>query len=391
MIAKISLERYLKECDTVIDNNNNEQARKLINEIVSTFDNEIPGLKQGLKIYSPGFTYAKLNSLGTNSAKVINYIEDLKLLRKKLQVELEKYYPEVNIEPKVLKNKVFISHSSSDVEYVKILINLLEDIGLTEDDIFCSSIPEYGIPLGQDIYDWLSSQFKEYNLHVIFALSSNYYKSVACLNEMGAAWVLKKKYDSILLPGFSFNEIKGAINPNQISIKLDSETDELCHRLNELKDSLIDEFDLKPVSATKWERHRDEFVEGVNKFINTYKDNLDEEEKDSSDKSTTISRDAGVLLVYAADESAHDIVKLNSMVGVTISAGKWGFLKGESTSREESRWIDALNELDYLGLIEDKGYKGEIFRVTTNGYKVADEIRDKLNIDTTKPPIEYLE
>ena len=31
------------------------------------------------------------------------------------------------------------------------------------------------------------------NLFVIFMLSSNYYKSVPCLNEMGATWVLKKK------------------------------------------------------------------------------------------------------------------------------------------------------------------------------------------------------
>ena len=238
MIAKVTLERYIEKCDTVIGNNDNEQARKLIKEIVSTFENEITGLKQGLYIYSPAFTYAKLNSLGTNSTSV-DYIEDLKLLRNKLQVEMEKHYPITNNEAKPLKNKIFISHSSGDIEYIRLLINLLEDIGLSEEDVFCSSVQGYGIPLGQDIYDWLLTQFKEFNLHVIFALSSNYYKSVACLNEMGAAWVLKKKYDNILLPGIDFDEIKGAINPNQISIKLDSETDELRHRLNEFKESGI--------------------------------------------------------------------------------------------------------------------------------------------------------
>ena len=38
------------------------------------------------------------------------------------------------------------------------------------------------------------------------------------MNEMGAAWVLKNDYTTILLPGFEFNEIKGAINPRQIGL-----------------------------------------------------------------------------------------------------------------------------------------------------------------------------
>lgn len=77
---------------------------------------------------------------------------------------------------------------------------------------------------------------------------------------MGAAWVLKQKYDTILLPEFDFPQIKGAINPQQIGIKLDSDCTELNQRLNELKDSLIDEFELQSLSTAKWERHRNEFV-----------------------------------------------------------------------------------------------------------------------------------
>nr|WP_187307761.1 hypothetical protein [Ruminococcus sp. AF46-10NS] len=49
-------------------------------------------------------------------------------------------------------------------------------------------------------------------------LSDNYYSSVACLNEMGATWVLKKEYRSILLPGL-IQKIEGAINPNKIANK----------------------------------------------------------------------------------------------------------------------------------------------------------------------------
>lgn len=389
MIAKVTLERYITKCDTVISDNDSEQARKLIKEIVSTFENEIPDIKQGLNIYSPVVMYSKLNSLGTNSTNV-DYIEDLKLLRNKFQVELEKHYPVINNEAQTLKNKVFISHSSADIEYIRLLINLLEDIGLSEEDVFCSSVQGYGIPLGQDIYDWLLTQFKEFNLHVIFALSSNYYKSVACLNEMGAAWVLKKKYDNILLPGIDFDEIKGAINPNQISIKLDSETDELRHRLNEFKDSLIDEFNLKPLSATKWERHREEFISKIREVVIEPKDSDISTEIDTHN-TATISKEASVLLVYAADESAHEIIKMNSIVGTTISACGWNFVRENPSAREESLWTDALNELIRYGLVEDKGYKGEIFRVTTIGYKNADKIKEILGIDTKNSPFDYLD
>lgn len=157
--------------------------------------------------------------------------------------------------------KVFISHATKDFDYVKPITELLEDIGLTEDQLVCSSVPGYGIPLGVDLYDWLSNQFQSCDLHVLFILSDNYYSSAACLNEMGAAWVLKSRYDSILLPGFEFRDIKGAVNPNQISIKLDGDESVLKQHLNELKDNLVAEFGLHMPSASKWERHRESFID----------------------------------------------------------------------------------------------------------------------------------
>ena len=162
-----------------------------------------------------------------------------------------------------LKNKIFISHSGKDKEYVKLLTELLEDIGLSETDIFCSSMPGYGIPLNNNIYDYLSSEFKTNMLIVLYALSDNYYESVACLNEMGASWVLKNKYTTILLPGFEFKNIEGAIDPQKIGIKLDGDLDELKHCLCEFKDFLINRFNLNIISPSKWERIRDEFINKV--------------------------------------------------------------------------------------------------------------------------------
>lgn len=163
-------------------------------------------------------------------------------------------------------SKIFISHSSRDLAFVQPLVELFEHIGLNPENMFCSSVAGYNVPLDSNIYNYLKEQFQSYDLRVIFILSENYYNSPASLNEMGAAWVLQHKYTSILIPQFDFRDVKGVIDQMRISIKLDSEKYELKARLNELRDMLVDEIGLKlsPSSQNIWERHRDEFVDKVN-------------------------------------------------------------------------------------------------------------------------------
>ncbi len=162
--------------------------------------------------------------------------------------------------------KIFISHSSRDLAFVQPLVELFEHIGLNPENMFCSSVAGYNVPLDSNIYNYLKEQFQSYDLRVIFILSENYYNSPDSLNEMGAAWVLQHKYTSILIPQFDFRDVKGVIDQMRISIKLDSEKYELKARLNELRDTLVDEIGLKlsPSSQNIWERYRDEFVDKVN-------------------------------------------------------------------------------------------------------------------------------
>lgn len=162
-------------------------------------------------------------------------------------------------------SKIFISHSSQDMAFVLPIVELFEQMGVPEESIFCSSIRWYGVPLGNNIFDHLKEQFQSYDLRVIFVLSENYYNSPVCLNEMGAAWVLQHKYTSILLPKFDFKDMEGVVEQMNISIKLDNEKGELRACLNELRDILAKEFDLKmtSISQNKWERNRDEFIDKV--------------------------------------------------------------------------------------------------------------------------------
>lgn len=161
------------------------------------------------------------------------------------------------------EKKLFISHSHEDVPYVRSLANFLDGLHIPYKQIFCSSVPEFGIPLGYDIYDYLKEQFVEYDLHILFILSDHYYQSAACLNEMGAAWVLQKKSTAILLPGFKFSMMEGAINPRRIGLKLDGDLLTTKVQLGQLRDILCSEFDLPPIPDVRWEQKRDEFINNI--------------------------------------------------------------------------------------------------------------------------------
>lgn len=159
--------------------------------------------------------------------------------------------------------KLFISHSQKDKKYVSAIVDLLVDIGLRSDEVFCSSVPGFGIPYGDDIYEVLKKQFVDYDLCVLFILSDNYYESAACLNEMGATWILQKKYDCILLPGFEFVEVDGAVNPRKKMMKLEGDLAELKNSLRQLMDGLVQEFGLREMTSDFWERCRDQFLSKI--------------------------------------------------------------------------------------------------------------------------------
>ena len=161
--------------------------------------------------------------------------------------------------------KIFISHSSQDKEQAKKLVTLFEQMGLNEDQIFCSSVPGYDIGIDGDIFEGIKQQFSESELHLVYLLSGHYYDSAVSLNEMGAAWIVQAKYTLILLPGFNFEQIKGVVNKNQIGIKLDNSRDEVKDKLNQLYDNIVEEFKLQKKKQIIWEGKRDNFIDEINR------------------------------------------------------------------------------------------------------------------------------
>lgn len=167
------------------------------------------------------------------------------------------------VSPEEKRPLLFISHSSTDETIVTGLVELLRTLGFNNRNLFCSSVPGYDIPEGEDIYDFLQTKLCGHRLFVVYVLSESYYQSAACLNEMGAAWVLKAKYSTILLPGFNIPDIKGAVNPRAMAIVLE-DIKRVRGKLNQFKDRLIDFFSLPDVEDdTIWENDRKKFIDIV--------------------------------------------------------------------------------------------------------------------------------
>ena len=206
------------------------------------------------------FVYSRADVLKDN-----RYSEDI---TRDIMEQTQQYIKHVRGESKEEKEKVkkpllFISHSSANENIATNLVQLLRTLGFNNKNLFCSSVPGYDIKEGEDIYDTLASKFQDYNIFVIFLLSSEYYQSAACLNEMGATWVLKANYSTIVCPGFSIPEIKGAINPSKMAVVLE-DNKRVNGKLNNLKDRLIDFFGLPEVEDdTIWENDRNKFIESI--------------------------------------------------------------------------------------------------------------------------------
>lgn len=288
------------------------------------------------------------------------------------------------------KKMIFISHATDDKAFTAAFVELLYGIGLNEDDIVCSSYPGAGIPLGSNAYKWLVEKFQKCDLHIIYFLSHNYYDSAASLNEMGAAWALKQKWDGILLPGFEFADIKGCIDADQISIKLDGDEQELKHRLGELKDNIAREFGTRIITSTRWEKIRDEFIEKVSKIEpeSTETDNtpLNNTEHNTGDTDRNLSGYASVMLLYAAESNGRIIV-VQTLNGTGYGAGNYS-MERDQTPRELAKWDNAVNQLlsgDYIKCV-GKG----VYEVTAKGYDFSDAIKKDNDFDLGKSPSEML-
>lgn len=154
-------------------------------------------------------------------------------------------------------DRIFISHAHHDQAYVKELVDIIKAVGY-KGELICSSYPGHDLPQDVNIYDYLREQL-QHKVWVVYILSKNYYQSAACLNEMGATWVLQRHYTTILLPNFEFSSITGALDPRRSAFKISDK-----QGLNVFKSNLTTSFGLENPNDNIWESARDEAIKKMN-------------------------------------------------------------------------------------------------------------------------------
>lgn len=293
-----------------------------------------------------------------------------------IRKHIDKYYPEEKGVPELsqlqggafqMKKKplIFISHSSKNKAHVAKIAELFRSINLSpRRDIFCSSLPGYGIPNGANIFDFLRERFLNYDLHIIFVHSPEYYESAVSLNEMGAAWVLKSNATSLLLPGFDFSGMKGVIGSDSIAIKLDGDQSEVKDRLNQLRRELETEFDILDNEDIIWEEARDKFIREINDPTLGKQDNI-------TPASIEVTEEMKQLLrKVAAVPEGQILIDADLESGTYIQIGSEVVAKEYPDRRQYAIWDEALNACLRAKYIERKS--DAICVITNAGYKVVE-------------------
>lgn len=119
--------------------------------------------------------------------------------------------------------KIFISHSSKDIMIVDAFVTLLtRGAGLSQKDIFCSSIDGMKIKNGEDMRKRIQENVNGADFAILM-VSKNYKASEVCLNEMGAVWAIGKKVKAYVFPDLQEERVGWLIN-DKAAEKLNDET-----------------------------------------------------------------------------------------------------------------------------------------------------------------------
>ena len=258
---------------------------------------------------------------------------------------------------------VFISHTHEDKDFVVALVNLLEDMGFTKNTLFCSSVREYGIPLSDDIFETIRGLFLKHDLYVIFVHSPRFYGSAVSLNEMGAAWVLKTGFCSLLTCDMEYPKMKGVVNNAKISIKVDDQ--DAPSLLNDLYKHLLAMFSLQSMDMNKWERKRDQFLSVVrNLSYEEVKESVEENDVDTEYKKLQIAK-----MKAEAESRQKAIIRGNIVKGYKGSASTLKIFNAGAVTARNVR-VEWLNESSDVSVRGDFSEIGELTPQNSRSYKL---------------------
>ncbi|MBN1833497.1 MAG: toll/interleukin-1 receptor domain-containing protein [Deltaproteobacteria bacterium] len=157
---------------------------------------------------------------------------------------------------------LFISHSSADKALIDEFVDFLQTgIGLTHDQVFCTSLEGIGIPKGKDFIEFIHEKIQDPFL-VIMVVTPSYYESSFCLCELGAAWAMSHSSFPLICPPLEYSELEAVLKNKEVG-KIDSPSDLDC-----LRDRIIEDGEIENPSPTgRWNVKRDQFLKKIKKLI----------------------------------------------------------------------------------------------------------------------------
>lgn len=144
------------------------------------------------------------------------------------------------------------------------------------------------------------------------------------------------------------------------------------------KEGLIDTYNDVAEFKDKLTRHLIKTVDDNEYFKNLVSESIPSELLEASTVLTSgpqLSKEARDLLLEAAAGKDGYVLRVMTSGGLTIQTNKKNLVTSPKDARCQALWEAALNELVQHGLLEGRGSKGETFRVTRDGYELADQLK----------------
>ncbi len=156
---------------------------------------------------------------------------------------------------------IFVSHATADSELVEQFVDVvLKSCGLTETDIFVSSIPGMDIPAGSDLLDAVRAEVSDTTL-VIAVITPTYPTRPVCVAELGAAWGVAGKLLPVLAPGIDRDRLDGVLTGMKVDY-LDQEK-----ALDHIAERIETETGRRPVSPASWTRAKQRWLRVVGDLV----------------------------------------------------------------------------------------------------------------------------
>jgi len=257
--------------------------------------------------------------------------------------------------------KVFISHSSKDIEIASSIINLLEkSMSFSDGDIRCSSIDGYRLPGGVSTDEMLRIEVHDAEMS-IGLITPNSLKSLYVAFELGARWGAGKPMVPLLASGVTPDDLEGPLaGINALSCENESQLNQLVEETSARLEMPL--------------RRSSVFVKEIKSVVETSaasKTNI--EEQWVTNLFGHISIKEKNILLEATERGQGTIQFIRAMGGTVLSAGQIN--ERLEDRRSEAEWESAIRQLETNGWVIDHSGSGTTFEVTGEGYAIADELR----------------